>query len=351
VLVVGAGAAAAVAALEIARRGRSVVHLEEPAAAAEAAGLDLGTIPTGLLLPYSRAVARWGRTEAAAIWQVHREGHERLRELLAWLGRDCAYRNSGGFLLATSREDGAALAGSEDLLREDGFPGEFLDHYMFEARFDVEGFAAAYWSADEGDLDPRAFGRALADAVGNVARVQSGSAILELELSSRGVRAVTERGTVAAAAAVLALDSGALRLVPGLPERLRVVPAWRVDSRLPEGPSLPAMARVLDRGWGWRCVAQEVQAAACGDGEPSNLSAHVAAPLDALCRWDGKVVLGPDGFPLVGLLPGRPAALVAGLADMGHAYTVTAARWAAEALVTGFDPTPERFRAARAWKN
>jgi glycine/D-amino acid oxidase-like deaminating enzyme len=351
VLVVGAGAPAAVAALEIARRGRSVVQLEEPAAAAEAAGLDLGTIPTGLLLPYSEAVARWGRTEAAAIWQIHREGHERLRELLAWLGRDCGYRGSGGFLLASSREEGTALADSEDLLREDGFPGEFLDHYMFEARFDLQGFAAAYWSADEADLDPRAFGRALADAVANVARVQSGRPILELELSSRGVRAATDHGTITAAAAVLALDSGALRLVPGLSERLRVVSARRLDSRLPDGPSLPAMARVLGHGCAWRCVARDVQALARGDGETAELSAHVPAALDPLGHWEGQAVVTPDGFPLVGLLPGRPAALIAGVADLGHACTVTAARWAAEALVTGSDPTPERFRAARAWKN
>src|SRR5262249_6213995 len=149
------------------------------------------------------------------------------------------------------REEGTALADSEDLLREDGFPGEFLDHYMFEARFDLQGFAATYWSADEGDLDPRAFARAIGDAVANVARVQSGSPILELELSSRGVRAVTERGRVNATAAVLVLDSGALRLVPGLAERLRMVSARRLDSRLPDGPSLPAMARVLGRGCGW----------------------------------------------------------------------------------------------------
>jgi glycine/D-amino acid oxidase-like deaminating enzyme len=64
----------------------------------------------------------------------------------------------------------------------------------------------------------------------------------------------------------------------------------------------------------------------------------------------GSATLGasPDGFPWIGLLPGLPAAAAAGYGSLGHGYALLAARWAAEAICTGHDPTPPRYRADRA---
>src|SRR5262249_62302729 len=43
-------------------------------------------------------------------------------------------------------------------------PGEFLDHYMLEARFDLVGFAGAFWAADDAELDAAALAAVLRDA-------------------------------------------------------------------------------------------------------------------------------------------------------------------------------------------
>ena len=55
--------------------------------------------------------------------------------------------------------EAADLAESEDMLRDDGFPGEFLDHYMIETRFDVTGFPGAYWAAEDAEVDARSCSR------------------------------------------------------------------------------------------------------------------------------------------------------------------------------------------------
>jgi glycine/D-amino acid oxidase-like deaminating enzyme len=129
--------------------------------------------------------------------------------------------------------------------------------------------------------------------------------------------------------------------------------ARRLVGRVPDGASLPGLARVPSRGWAWRAAGREVHAVRLSPGPPVDTGADLAAHLPPRCtpveRWSGRIAVALDGLPLVGPLPGRPAALIAGLADTGHAYTLAAARWAAEALVTGADPTPARFRAARAF--
>ena len=113
-------------------------------------------------MPYTKARAVFGRDEARMIWECHRESHQRLRVLLPDLGDDCGYRGNGGFVLARDRQEALDLADSEDALREDGFAGEFLDHYMLEARFGVRGFSGAYWAADDGEVDAVALLRRMA---------------------------------------------------------------------------------------------------------------------------------------------------------------------------------------------
>src|SRR5262245_56323501 len=121
----GGGMTGCAAALELARRGSRVVLLEAGSIGSGASGRNLGHIATGLGSHYLAAIRDFGRDEAKALWETHRANHARIQELLASLGTPCDYEARGGFSIAVNRAEAQELAESEDLLREDGFSGEF----------------------------------------------------------------------------------------------------------------------------------------------------------------------------------------------------------------------------------
>lgn len=355
VLVLGAGLTGCAAALEFARRGQSVLALEAGRVGGGASASDLGHVPTGLGLPYTEAVKRLGHAGAHEVWEAHRENQARLREFLSGIGDDCGYHAAGGFLLAADRAEARALADSEDLLRDDGFAGEFLDHYMLEARFDVRGFAGAYWAADEAEVDPARLVEALAGAAEAAgAAIHTSSPVLDLELSARGAEAVTAQGRARASWVVVALDVQAPRLVPFLEGRVVPLDGLGLVLATAEACALPSPARAHGGRVAWRAQSGSGVLKVVGFGPrpaAGELEAFVGAALGTaprrLDQWRGTAAASADGFPLVGPLPGLPASAACAYGALGQAYALLAARWVADALLTGHDPTPARFRAGR----
>jgi glycine/D-amino acid oxidase-like deaminating enzyme len=358
VVVVGAGLTGCLAAWELARRGRRPVVLEAARIGAGASGLDLGHVPTGPRLMYVEAVRRWGRDAARQAWEIQRENHDRLRELLAALGDDCGYAGRGGFIVAEDRAEAEALAECEDMLREDGFSGEFLDHYMLEMRFDVRGFAGAYWCAEDAELDTPRLVAALAEAAEREgALIREGRAVLALESTASGVSAATEGGRVEAGAAFVALEAATPGLVPFLKGRVTPLSAQWIDADLDPGVLLPSPARTCGGEVAWRATAAGVRTVRFGGGvtgKPADerLEDFILrrfAPSAARPGARGSAVAGKsgDGFPFVGPVPGLNGVVACGYGTFGLGWAVLAAGWAVEALVSGRDPTPPRFKASR----
>lgn len=349
VVVLGAGVVGCLAALELARHRQHVIVLAAARVGAEDPTAEVGHIPTGLDLPYVEAVLRFGREQAREIWELHRENHSRLRELLVEIGDDCDYRRDGGFRLALDRPQAVSLADSEETLREDGFSGEFLDHYMLEARFDVRGFAAAYWAADDAAIDARRLLRAVARAAevhGAVFHEQS--PVLDLDLSAGGAEAVTRRGRVRAPLALVALEAPASDQVSALAERLETVDYEALLVETDPGGVLPAPARTCDGSVLWQVVEGGLRIAGRGGPSQAFAAAHFAGTSGAvLARSARRVAVSRDGLPLIGPLPGLPAVACCGHGALVHAHAVLAARWAVEAALNATDPAPARFRAAR----
>ncbi|PYQ15015.1 MAG: hypothetical protein DMF80_10875 [Acidobacteria bacterium] len=358
VVVLGAGLTGCLAAWELARRGRRPIVLEAASVGAGATAADLGHVATGPRLLYVEAIRRWGREAAREAWEVQRENHDRLRELLAALDDDCGYRADGGFLLAEDRTEGEALAESEDTLREDGFSGEFLDHYMLESRFGVQGFAAAYWCAEDAGLDPRRLVAALAAAAEREgARICEGSTVLALESSDAGVSAATERGRVEAGTAFVALEAAAAGLVPFLKGRVTPLPAQWIDVQRDDALPLPSPARTCGGEIAWRVLPGGLRVVRFGGGvtgRPADerledFTRRHFAPASPRPGPRGAAVAGKsgDGFPFVGAVPGLNGAVACGYGTFGLGWVALSVRWAVDGLVTGRDAVPARFRASR----
>jgi glycine/D-amino acid oxidase-like deaminating enzyme len=335
VLVVGSGLTAALVALELARAGKRAVVLP----ARSAGERVLGHVPSGPPLAYGDAVRQWGRAGAGELWACQRRAYDVLRD--EW-GQACALRPEGGFTLATTRAEGVALAESEDLLRDDGFAGEFLDGYMLEARFAVRGFSAAYWAEGEAELDVALLTRsaaAAAEAAGAVFLENGGPA----ELSGRGARAATPDGEVSAPVAVVA--AAAAEIVAG---RLEERSARALELPSTARAAIPSPARVCGSGARWTGAGGRFRLELIADVDPAAFMADHLPDLDGAREESGPCprLASRDGLPWIGRLPGLPVFLaLGGTSDL--AYEPLLSRWAVSELLTGRDTTPAPLRAAR----
>ena len=350
VAVVGAGLPALAAALELSRR-RVRVAVLGPASAAPPRGLGLALLGPGR--PYARVARALGRSAARLVWAAGCENHLRLRAFVDEAHRACGYALRGSFLLAADRAEASELAESEDLLRDDGFPGEFLDHYMLETRFDLSGFPGAYWAAEDAEID----GPLLLGALGERAR---GAGIgfepgpvraIRAEASEAAVE--TESGVVRAGAVVVATDGRVGALVPDLGPLLRPASPFRLKAPLLAGAVLPAAARTADGRLAWQGGEGSVTLAgiaASGDVPAEaldELASRIPVDASSLRRWQEPGEVAADGLPIVGRLPGRPLAVACGFGALSPGLAFAAARWTADAVLTGTDPTPAPLRAAR----
>lgn len=341
---IGCGIAGATVAYELARRGMAPLVLE---AAAPSARTDVGHVRVGLAETYAETVARYGRPVAREIWEHHRANRLRLEELLPLLGDECGYRCAGGFRLVESRPQAYLLAESEDLLREDGFSGEFFDHHMLEARFDVRGCAAGYWAADDAELDADVLlERLLAAARASGAAIYAQSPVAELELSPAGAVAVTGDGArVRAELAVVTAGAGCVRLMPWLADRLVVRRERRLRLDVPAA-ALPSPGSTRGRRLAWRAGSDSLLVRSGGSEVSLNAVGWPALGGRVLELVEGGAAATRDELPLLGPVPGGPVLVAAGFGGASLALAFEAARWLAE-TAAGRDSIPACWWADR----
>jgi len=350
VAVVGTGLPALAAALDLSRRQVRVAAIGSGPPGQAARGLGLALLGPGR--PYARVAAALGRDEARLVWAAGCENHLRLRDLLHSVGRDCGYAPRGSFLLALDRAQAAELAESEDMLRDDGFPGEFLDHYMLETRFDLSGFPGGYWAAEDAEIEAELLLEALDDRARAAGVVFVAGAVRAFAAERGSVSIETEEAAVRAEATVVATDGAAAGLLPEL-KLLRPAGPGRLRARLLGGASLPSAARTADGCLAWRGSEGAVLLAETAPVEEAledrllAFAQRIPVDVSSARRWDEAAEVTADGLPLVGRLPGRPVAVACGFGGLPAGLAFAASRWVADALVTGTDPTPGTLRPTR----
>jgi glycine/D-amino acid oxidase-like deaminating enzyme len=332
VAVIGAGVMAGAVALELASGGRATVVVPEVTPP------EIGHAASGPFVPYRDLARSLGREGAREIFLAFRESHARMRAFLALASADCGYRPNGAFLLAEDRAQGVALAESEDLLREDGFPGEFLDHYMLEARFDVAGFTGAYWAADDGEFDAWHLAAGLREAAGRRGAVAADTGpIRAIEEGPDGLLIRGDRRAVRAERAVVAADA------VGRLAGLSLASAAEAEAAIESGAQLPGRARSVDGRFGFQAADRILRVQAAGTAADLDLLLP-RLQASARTRSSGEAVRTPDGLPRIGPLAGSRLLLACGPESVGLAFA--GACWLEEILRSGRDPTPRPLRAA-----
>jgi glycine/D-amino acid oxidase-like deaminating enzyme len=127
VVVVGGGMLGCWAAYWLARAGAAVTLIERAAISWGATGRNGGFVSAGVAEGYVGAVARVGRDDALAVYQLSREGRDIVRQVIADEGIDCDYREAGTLNLALTPESHAEHRHAAEALAAEGVAAELLD--------------------------------------------------------------------------------------------------------------------------------------------------------------------------------------------------------------------------------
>jgi glycine/D-amino acid oxidase-like deaminating enzyme len=155
-------------------------------------------------------------------------------------------------------------------------------------------------------------------------------------------------------AAVVATESAAAELVPEVAPQVRRAGSARLTLSPLSGAVLPRAVRTADGRIAWQArgaavvLAETSASRPTADDEPlMDLAAHLPFELDSASRREEETDVTPDGLPVVGKLPGRPLAVACGFSGLPVGFAFAAARWVADSLLRGTDPTPDALRAER----
>jgi gamma-glutamylputrescine oxidase len=333
------------------------VLLEASHLAAGASGRNAGFVLAGVASNYADACDRYGRSLAAEIWSFTTENRERFLEVL---GGAAEARRRGSWTVAAGPAEADQLRRSAELLSEDGFPCEWLEHPG-----GLEPFHGALLNPRDGEVNP-------AEAVATLAapvldRVVEGARVTGVEVGAGRVRLELHGGaTLVAEAVVVATNGNTAELLQSVPiEPMRAQMCATVPTAVP----LVFRPAYADRGYQyWRQRADGrvlvggyrnhfVEAERTPSDAPTAevqalLDRHLdligARGLAVSHRWAGVMGFSPDGLPLAGAVPGTAGVYVCGgYTGHGFGFALECARRLAEHVRGGPAPpawlSPARF--------
>ncbi len=364
VAVIGAGITGAAVCYWLAGKCR-VILLEEDMIASKASGRNAGFLLTGTADYYNRAVQRYGREKAKALWQVTQENHDLLEKHI-FPDAACDHQRSGGYLVASSAEEMRDLRASVQLLREDGFHYQLLGAEEINAVLSSKDFHGAALNERDGEVNPVKLVEALVRKAN-----RNGTEIFE-KTKTRGITAgkdgfyiTTDQAVVRSNYLVLATNAytplicsslqdrvrptrGQMLATNPLPKRFRGVfyanygyEYWR---QVPDGRVLAGGFRELDFAGeqGYKMVTtKNIQR------NLEKLLARLALEFKVEHRWSGIMGFSADQLPIIGPLPGKDKLLVSlGYSGHGLGFGFYAGRMISETILNGQTSNPGLFSAA-----
>lgn len=341
VLVIGAGLCGAAAAYGLAQAGVPTVWAEAGMVSVGASGRNAGFILQGTAERYARAIAIMGRERTREVHRLSLANHAAMAQTVATLGLSCGYQKRGSLQLAESEHEEADLLESAALLRADGFAAEIRHKEQLAPWCAEGGFSLGVYLPEDGELDPAAFVRGVADAaVARGVQLFEQTPVLELDAAAPGsVVARTPTGEIRASIALICTNAASGRLIPWFADKIEPVRGQMLATApAPQVFECPVYA---DHGFdywrqdehgrvvlgGWRNLDPQAER-----GEEEVLHSDIQARMTDFIRrfsalrdvpithrWSGTMGFSRDSLPIVGPVPGYPGALAAA-GFTGHGF-------------------------------
>jgi gamma-glutamylputrescine oxidase len=375
-VVIGGGVSGCAAAWAAAQRGLRVALLEARDVASGASGRNGGFLLAGLAhrpVPLAGIV---GTDRAAQLHAYTTEARDRLFDAAQSIGAEDLIARTGSLRLAVDPAELDELHQEAQLLEDAGMLRLLrLDAHELPERL-VGSFLGGLHFPDDGRSVPAGWVRALgAAAVDAGAVIHEHSPVEAIEDDGDGVTVRTTDGCeVRADHAIVATEAWLSGLLPELagvvlPYRSQVLAA--AAPRGDDGQARTVLRHVTwsRRGWDYAQQAADGTLVVGGervedvnlhrrweesivDDDQQWLESWIQRVLGVepvvRMRWAGVLSQTPDGFPLIGALPGRPRVLCCGgWGGAGNVLGFAGGQLAVDAALDGGDAIPQEFRAAR----
>lgn len=363
-VVIGGGICGIWTAIELERRGQSVVLLERSAQlGAGASTRNAGYLMRGAADNYAAACDTLGRDAARTAWRMSEQNLAILRE--EGLALSGAAEDRPSCLVAHEADEADALERSVRLLREDGFAADVVEHGT-DAMWTNARPLVGLVNPDDAVCHS---GRLLAWASGKLerTRVRLGEQVHAISPGGGGVIVEAAASRVHAGRAVLCTNALVGTLVPALadlvtPNRGQMLAIRSPGTRLEHayyanhGSEYIRTAGDLVLMGGCRKTDEHGERTAEENWTPGiqrALEAYAArvlggpiVPEAVVARWAGTMGFSPDGLPLagpVGELVGKGVFgdavwFIGGFTGHGMSLAVATARSAVCAMLDRTDP-------------
>lgn len=225
VVVVGAGLTGLSTATHLARTGADVVLVDSRTVGWGASGRNGGMATTGMAISYPKAVERYGREDAGAMFRAYNDAIDTVEKLAAEEDIDCDFSRSGKLTLACKPSHYQAFETSARMLDDDlGYSVDLVPAADVRTEIGSDHYHGAMVDPLGAALHPGKFCAGLAAAaVSRGVSVHEDCEVAELRrIAGRRHDVHTSRGVVRAEQVVVATSGYTGSLTPWL--RRRVVP-------------------------------------------------------------------------------------------------------------------------------
>jgi glycine/D-amino acid oxidase-like deaminating enzyme len=345
-VVVGAGLVGAAVMANLAAEGVDVGVLDARGVASGATGHTAGLVPTGLPTSYARAVERYGRDTAQAVWQLTVDNRSSL--ISAADERGVIVDRPGSLVMAMDENEADLLKTSAEMLAADGFDVSFEGGDPMG-----RGFKAALTYPDDAVVDVAALTESLLQ--GFDVPVHPDTEVYGLLQDGDDVLVLARGRTVRARIVVLAVNAYAPLIDGYFSDKVAPVRGYTLATEALDAGVIPTPGsansflfrqmtdgRLLFTSW----PNQYETPAAGPDDERADVNLmqfvglHFPEAANRFVKRESSMVgISRDGLPLIGALPHLPQVFfVVGFAGCGLSLAYAAADMLAELITRGAEP-------------